>query len=138
MTYRPWLCTEEDALRYLAHLGARELAIALDRPIGSVKTKARRLRVSLRRKRNAPDLPLACEATLRRIRDAVTAPLCPACAARPATVRRTGMCAPCHLETLTRIHEEAIATADAQRALWAARSKLRRRRRSLGQEAART
>jgi hypothetical protein len=137
MTYQPWTHAEEEALRILAPLGARACAEAFDRSHESIKQKAKALGVSLKRKTFHPDLTLTYgPAVLRRIRDAATAPLCPACAKLPATVRKTGLCAPCHLEALKTVHEEEIAKVDAQRELWAARSKLRRRRRSLRQGAA--
>jgi hypothetical protein len=49
------------------------------------------------------------------------------------TVLRTGLCGRCHLEALAAAHEEKIARAEAQRVLWAARSKLQRRRRALSE-----
>jgi hypothetical protein len=51
-------------------------------------------------------------------------------------VVKTGLCGACHLEALAAAHEAEIAKCDAQRLLWASRSKLRRRRRSIRQEAA--
>ena len=131
MTYLPWTHAEEEALRQLAHLGARELALAFDRPMDSIKMKARRIGVSLRRRKNAPDLTLSCDATLRRVREATRAALCPACARRPMSVKNTGLCWACHLEALKAVHEEEIARADAQLELWAARSMLLRRRKKL-------
>ena len=71
------------------------------------------------------------EAGLRRARELMAAPLCPACGKRPAGVRRTGFCWRCHLEALRAVHEEEIARLEGQRELWAARSKLQRRRREL-------
>ncbi len=126
---RPWTTSEEDALRHLAHLGARALAEAFDRPMRSIENKAQRLGVSLRRRSSEYIPSTACsEAGLRRARELMAAPLCPACAMRPAGVRKTGLCWSCHLKALRLVHEEQIARIDGQRALWASRSKLRRRR----------
>ena len=126
---RPWTTSEEDALRHLAHLGARALAEAFDRPMRSIENKAQRLDVSLRRRSSEYISSTACsEAGLRRARELMAAPLCPGCAKRPIGVRKTGLCWSCHLEALRLVHEENIARIDGQRALWAARSKLRRRR----------
>lgn len=129
---RPWTTAEEEALRHLAHLGTRALAEAFDRPARSIENKARRLGVSVRRRSSECYSSGACsEAGLRRARELMDAPLCPACAMRPIGVRRTGLCWRCHLEALRLVHEEQIARIDGQRALWASRSKLRRRRSSL-------
>ena len=68
---------------------------------------------------------------LRRIRELTEAELCPACGKRLIGVRRTGLCGRCHFEGLVTVHEEEIARLEGQRELWAARSKLRRRRREL-------
>lgn len=129
---RPWTSSEEEALRHLAHLGTRALAEAFERPVRSIENKARRLGVSIRRRGSERYPSGACsEAGLRRARELMDAPLCPACAMRPAGVRRTGLCWRCHLEALRMVHEEEIARLEGQRALWASRSKLRRRRSSL-------
>jgi hypothetical protein len=129
---RPWTTAEEEALRHLSHLGARALAEAFDRPQRSIENKARRLGLSLRRcdSSGLPDSALSA-AGLRRALELMAAPLCPACGMRPAGVRRTGFCWRCHLEALRAVHEEEIARLEGQRALWAARSKLQRRRREL-------
>jgi hypothetical protein len=127
---RPWTTAEEEALRHLSHLGARALSEAFERPQPSIENKARRLHVSLRRRGSSgfPESALSA-AGLRRARELMAAPLCPACGKRPAGVRRTGFCWRCHLEALRAVHEEEIAHLEGQRELWAARSKLRRRRR---------
>ena len=133
---RPWTTAEEEALRHLAHLGARALSEAFERPQPSIENKARRLGVSLRRRGSSglPESALSA-AGLRRARELMAAPLCPACGKRPAGVRRTGFCWRCHLEALRAVHEEEIARLEGQRELWAARSKLQRRRRELGEMA---
>jgi len=128
---RPWTTAEEEALRHLSHLGTRALAEAFDRPMRSIENKARRLGISVRRRSSECYPSGACsQAGLRRARELMAAPLCPACAKRPIGVRKTGLCWRCHLEALRLVHEEEIARIEGQRALWAARSKLRRRRSS--------
>jgi hypothetical protein len=128
---RSWTTAEEEALRQLAHLGTHALAVAFDRPVRSIENKARRLGISIRRRSSECSSSGVCsEAGLRRARELMAAPLCPACARRPIGVRRTGLCWRCHLEALRLVHEEEIARIEGQRALWASRSKLRRRRAS--------
>ena len=127
---RPWTTSEEEALRHLAHLGASALSIAFERPMRSIENKAKRLGISLKRRAPEYNTSTACsEAGLRRARELMAAPLCPACGKRPAGVHKTGLCWRCHLEALRVVHEEEIARLEGQRALWAARSKLQRRRR---------
>jgi hypothetical protein len=129
---RGWTNVEEEALRTLAPLGGRACAEALCRPLESVKCKARQLGISLRRKKTHPNPTLSTNpAVLKRIHELAQASLCPACVKRPVSVKSTGLCAVCHLDTLRAVHEEEIAKVDAQCRLWAARSKLRRRRRWL-------
>jgi len=65
---------------------------------------------------------------LRRVVEIVNGQLCPACARRAIGVKSTGLCGPCHYDHLRLAHEEAIAEREAQRRLWAARSKLHRLR----------
>jgi hypothetical protein len=127
---RPWTHAEEEALRVLAPLGSRHLAKSFDRSVVSIQHKASQLRIRLGRKSNGSQLVVTdcTPATLRKVAELSQADLCPSCAKRPIGVKSTGLCGPCHLEALKAVHEEEIAKADAQRALWAARSKLRRRR----------
>lgn len=132
---RSWTHAEEEALRALAHLGGPALAEAFDRSHQSIKHKAMRLGIRLERRSCGTKVEPSSPAILRKIRELSEASLCPACAKRPIGVKRTGLCGPCHLEALTRIHEQEIVRIDEQRRLWAARSKLARRRRSLEQEA---
>ena len=70
---------------------------------------------------------------LKRVRELATAEMCPACGLRPIGVRRTGLCARCHLDGLRLVHEEEILKADAELARVAAKSKLYRRRQSLAE-----
>jgi hypothetical protein len=131
---RPWTSAELEALRILAPvLGGRGCAEAFERSHSAIKQKARELGVSLRRpkSRQTDFRPLAGPTVLRRIRELTEAELCPACGKRLIGVRRTGLCGRCHFESLVTVHEEEIARLEGQRELWAARSKLRRRRREL-------
>lgn len=68
-------------------------------------------------------------ARLRQVRELALAPLCPGCGKRPVTVKRTGLCHICHAEGLKMLHEAEASRLEAQRELWAARSRLQRRRR---------
>ena len=130
----PWTHTEEEALRILGpQIGGPACAEALGRSVEAVRMRAKRLGVSLRRRRTYDPILTRSrsEAVLRRIRELTAAELCPACGKRLIAVKRTGLCGRCHFEGLVAVHEEEIARLDGQRELWAARSKLRRRRREL-------
>lgn len=126
---RAWSHVEEEALRILAPLGGPAVAAAFDRSHGSIRHRASALHVSLRRRGFGTKLGQCGPAVMRKVVEASQASLCPACVKRPIAVARTGLCAACHLEGLRVVHEAEIATADAQRELWASRSKLMRRRR---------
>lgn len=132
-TLKPWTTLEIEALRYLGpRVGGRECAESLDRSYESVRSKAKQIGVPLRRTSFDPKLTQGTRpAVLQRVRELAEAPLCPACAKRYVSVRLTGLCAPCHWERRVAVHEDEIARLEAQRTLWAARSKLQRRRRSL-------
>ena len=128
----PWTHTEEEALRILGpQIGGPACAEALGRSVEAVRMRAKRLGVSLRRRRTYDPILTRSEAVLRRIRQLTDAELCPACGKRFVGVRATGLCGPCHLDRLREVHEEEIAKADAELELWSARSKLYRRRRML-------
>ena len=128
---RPWTTAEEEALRYLApRLSGPELAVAFGRSHASIRTKASRLRIRLGEFR-ATHLQQQTPAVLRRVAQIMNAELCPSCGTRAIGVKSTGLCGPCHYDRLREVHEEEIARIEGQRALWAARSKLRRRRSSL-------
>ena len=131
MTYLPWTHAEEDALRVLSPLGGKACALAFDRTLKSIERKAARLGVSLRRRTCGGNPGETSPATLRRVRELSEASLCPACGFRFAGVKATGLCGLCHVKRLRAVHEEEIVKAEAQRELWAARSKLQRRRREL-------
>ena len=132
---RPWTHAEEEALRVLGpQIGGPACAEALDRSVEAVRVRAKRLGVSLRRRRTLDPILTRSRSgvVLRRIRELTTAELCPSCGKRFVGVRSTGLCGRCHFEGLVTVHEEEIARLEGQRELWAARSKLRRRRRELG------
>lgn len=129
---RPWTHAEEEALRFLApRLSGPELAVAFGRSHLAIRTKACRLGVELGRRSRATHLQQQTPAVLRRVSEIIDAELCPSCGRRAIGVRRTGLCGPCHYDRLREVHEEEIARIEGQRALWASRSKLRRRRSSL-------
>jgi ribosomal protein L34E len=126
---RSWTHAEEEALRYLApRLSGPELAHAFGRSHPSIRCKACRLHVELGRKSRATNLQQQTPAVLRRVSEIMGAELCPSCGRRAIGVKSTGLCGPCHYDRLREVHEEEIARIEGQRALWAARSKLRRRR----------
>lgn len=126
---RYWTHAEEEALRYLAaRLSGPELAAAFCRTHQAIRHKAAQLGVSLGRKTSGTDLAQHSEATLRRVLEIIAADLCPCCGKRAIGVKSTGLCGPCHYDHLRQAHEEAIAEREAQRRLWAARSKLHRLR----------
>ena len=132
---RPWTHSEEEALRILGpQIGGPACAEALDRSVEAVRMRAKRLGVSLGKRRTLDPILTRSrsEAVLRRIRELTEAELCPACGKRLIGVKRTGLCGRCHFQGLVAVHEEEIARLEGQRELWAARSKLRRRRRELG------
>lgn len=60
--------------------------------------------------------------------------LCPQCAARYIARASTGLCAPCHLKILARLHQDAVDIRNAERALWAARQENSRNRRKPSEE----
>lgn len=131
---RPWTHAEEEALRILGpQIGGPACAKALDRSVEAVRMRAKRLGVGLGKRRTLDPILTRSrsEAVLRRVRELTTAELCPACGKRFVGVRSTGLCGRCHFEGLVTVHEEEIARLEGQRELWAARSKLRRRRREL-------
>lgn len=130
---KSWTHAEEEALRYLApRLSGPELAIAFGRSYPAIRTKACRLRIELGRKSCATDSQQQTPAVLRRVVEITGAELCPSCGKRAIGVKSTGLCGPCHYDRLREVHEEEIAKIEGQRALWASRSKLRRRRAAVG------
>lgn len=126
---RSWTHAEEEALRYLApRLSGPELAAAFDRTHAAIKIKASRLGIQIGKTEDTHTIPAHSPAVLKRVVEIISAGLCPACAKRAIGVKSTGLCGPCHYEKLREVHEEEVAKAEAQRRLWAARSKLHRRR----------
>lgn len=126
---RSWTHAEEEALRFLAsRLSGPELAAAFGRSHQAIRHKAWRLGIVLSGEGCGTDLEQQSPAVLRRVVEIIHAELCPSCGKRAIGVKSTGLCGPCHYERLREVHEEEIARLDAQRELWAARSKLHRRR----------
>ncbi len=124
-----WTHAEEEALRYLAsRLSGPELAVAFGRSHQAIKHKAMRLGVELAGRGCGTEMEPQSPAVLRRVVEIVNGQLCPACAKRTIGVKSTGLCGPCHYDHLRQAHEEEIAEREAQRRLWAARSKLHRLR----------
>jgi hypothetical protein len=126
---RSWTHAEEEALRYLAsRLSGPELAVAFGRTHAAIKIKASKLGIRIGANEDTHRIPPTSPAVLKRVVEIIHAELCPACGKRAIGVKSTGLCGPCHYEKLREVHEEEIARVEAQRDLWAARSKLRRRR----------
>jgi hypothetical protein len=131
MSGRPWTRKDELALAYLGpRIGGVACAEAFDRSHVAIRRKAYQLRIVLKRKSLGTTKALDCDSprVARRLVEIAMAPLCPACAKYPATHRKTGLCEVCHWKALTTEHELEIEKIEAQRALWAARSKLYRLR----------
>ena len=130
---RPWTSGELEALRQLApRLGGAGCAAAFGRTRKSVERQAARLGVSLRPTNSGGMTGVSCSpAVLKRIRTLPEADLCPCCGKRPVGAKATGFCWRCHFELLCAAHEEETAKIEGQRELWAARSRLQRRRRAV-------
>lgn len=60
--------------------------------------------------------------------------LCPQCTTRYVARSSTGLCAPCHLRILARLHQDAVDHRNAERQLWAARQENSRNRRKEGDD----
>jgi hypothetical protein len=148
-----WTTGDIAILRTNGHLGAAALASLLGRSEGAVRQAARRHRISLRRRgetrgtllgqprgiRLRDLLPEAVAAdrelaalVLERQRVDETADLCPRCATRPASVKQTGLCPPCHKRRLAEVHRDLIADQEASRDLWQSRQALKRTRDAAG------
>ena len=145
---KPWTSKELALLRDNATRGARECAKLLDRSLPSVRCTAHRHRISLRRRgsRRGSVLGQPRGVSLRRgLREDLVGPrvaaavaarmaldreveLCPYCAARPISVKTTGLCRTCHLHALAEAHREQLTEIEAQRALWQSRQELKRAR----------
>lgn len=130
MSQRPWTVGEERALVALADLGVEQVALALGRSRQSVRHKAHRLGVSVKKK-SALDGTALEQAALDLLKRRDSGVLCPVCGRRPAGVVRTGLCGVCHKLALTEAHKEKAAEAEAQRELWKWQQKSSRARRAL-------
>jgi hypothetical protein len=122
---RPWTTRELAQLRAERTLGAAALAERLERSLWSVKSQAKRERISLRRCGEGRGLalgqPRAVRLSLGVHAAAVADPdmagqrallyreaaLCPDCGRRRVTVPETGLCELCHVEFL----EQSFSTA---------------------------
>jgi hypothetical protein len=147
-----WTGSEIAFLRSHASLGAEEIARELGRSTSSVKSAAKRLRISLRRPGSRRGLVLGQPRSIslrRELRagalsgrvsaEALEArrrleelEICPSCAAREITNPKTGLCTVCHKRGLERAHREELerlrAEDAAQRDLWQARQEVKRAR----------
>ncbi len=130
--HHQWTSSEEAALATLGFLGVTQVCFLLELPPAAVKTKASRMKVSLKRKSeiNATELQ---PAVLERLRQRDPSLICPGCGRRLA-VARLGSCGPCHKQALIDVHNEKLADVEAQRALWKARQQLTRSRKHLKAE----
>lgn len=157
MTSRPWTSTELTTLRKHAHEGAERLALLLARSIHSVKSAARRHRISLRPRterrgkvlgepRNT-SLTATGHADIRaallhhdidptRLAHHLTHATATARGERldlcPACVARpietpTGLCRVCHTHALTDAYRHATAEKTAERELVTERQRRHRR-----------
>jgi hypothetical protein len=129
---RPWTSLELRFLRESAHLGRRELARLLGRSEGAVRHAAARYGISLRRegerrgsiigagRGHAGALRAAIAADPGRLAAALAAPLCPDCGRRPALVRASGLCEPCHVAYLERLYAAARPDREQAEALFLA------------------
>lgn len=132
MTRRDWTVTEERAFVALAPLGTAYLSVLFDRSPLAIRSKANRLRVSVRRTSqiDATTLQLAVEIA----RAKALGLICPACGVRFATVHATGTCEVCHKSALTDAHDMRAAAASAQRSYDAAKQRSSRAVRALGRK----
>lgn len=146
-----WTSREIAYLRAHAELGAEELASRLGKTRGAVKRAASRFRISLRQpgSRRGSMLGQPRGVSMRRDLEALAGgsvdvsrlerrrrleaegELCPSCA-RDYAEPTSGLCRPCHLRRLARLHREDTAAREreeeAQRDLWQARQAKKRSR----------
>lgn len=132
----PWTTKELSRLREVARLGAAGAARTLGRSVHSVKSAAKRHRISLRRPGSrrgrvlgeARGLTLPAEIrddfltgtvdaglVARRVQTDGDAEMCPCCGRRPRRVRATGLCTVCHRERIIERHRECIDELVAKR-----------------------
>ena len=150
---REWNTTEIRILRNEAAQGAEALAFMLDRSVSSVRSAAKRLRISLRRpgqrcglvlgqprgvalsavmsREMAEELrsdPARASLVAQRLEVDRAGGLCPCCGMRPIRVRSSGLCMACHKTRLADGHRETAAEACANRDWWLQKQQLRRAR----------
>ena len=117
----------------LGFLGVKAVCVILERGPGSVKPKASRMGVSLRKKTQM-DATVLQPAVLERLRQRAPGLVCPSCGMRLASDKLGGVCGPCHKQVLIDVHLEKLAEIESQRELWKARQQLRRGRKRLAAE----
>jgi len=148
-----WTTRDIAFLRANSGLGAAELARLLETTPRAVRNLAHRHRISLRRRGERRGILLGQDRGLRLAdvagpglaadRDTAAlvlarqeidraAALCPECGHRTATVKRTGLCLPCHKRRLADAHRELLAEIEAGRDLWQARQAVKRARDRVG------
>jgi hypothetical protein len=140
-------------MREHARLGAVEVARRLGRSVSSVRSMAKRQRISLRSSGERRGLILGqprgtsvseqlrsdvvsgrvdAELLARRMALVQAAETCPCCGRRPIEVHTTGFCLVCHKDRLSSAHLDEVEKLDAQRALWSSRQALCRARKAAG------
>lgn len=129
---RDWTVSEERAFIALAPLGTAYLSVLFERSPLAIRSKANRLRVSVKRTSqiDATTLQLAVEIA----RSKALGLICPACGVRFATVPATGTCEICHKSALAEAHDMRTAAASAQRKYDAAKQRSSRAARALRRE----
>ncbi len=128
---RPWTISEEKALTVLASLGIALLVVIFERPSNSIRKKASRLGVSVKRISEISDTDLT-HAQLEHVRRINGAALCPSCARRFAAIKSTGLCGVCHKDELIKGHHATLAELEKQREVNRLKSRVRHRRKELG------
>jgi hypothetical protein len=128
---------EEHALAVLAPLGARYVALVLDRDVECVRRKASRLGVSVKKNLEINVREMS-EAQLRVVTRLNPALLCPSCAKRFVNTP-SGVCDLCHLHALKTNHDTEYRrlALEAQRDYDTSRQQLSRLRKKRGVRAPR-
>lgn len=109
MTQRPWNTGEIRVLKEYAGLGCRSVAILLERSQTSVQAKAKEMRISMQVTGDDVEIQNLTEKILGRIREVPELNICPVCGLRLATMHKTGICRPCHLDALIALRESQLA-----------------------------
>lgn len=125
---RAWNTGELKVLRMFSELGAEQVALLLDRSVGSVQSKAKELRVSLITTGNDVNVEGAGLKLLQRIRETPGLTICPLCGQRLATMKATGICRVCHLDQLITLREVQLLETARERRLTQLRQEKRRLR----------